>query len=35
MKMYSKLGNFFVEGNNFAIFEGAMNIIVGIKNENL
>ena len=35
MKMYSKLGNFFVEGNKFAIFEGAMDIIVDFKDENL
>ena len=35
MKMYSKLGNFFVEGNKFEIFESAMKIIVDFKDENL
>ena len=35
MKMYSKLGNFFVGDNKFAIFESAMKIIVDFKDENL
>ena len=35
MKMYSKLGNFFKEGNKFEQFEAAIELIVGIKYSNL
>ena len=31
MKIYSKLGNFFKEGNKFEEFEGAAEIIANIK----
>ena len=35
MKMYSKLGNFFVEGNKFEEFEAAMEFIINIKYNHL
>ena len=35
MKMYSKLGNFFKEGNKFDQFEAAIDLIVNIKYSDL
>ena len=35
MKMYSKLGNFFKEGNKFEQFEAAIDLIVNIKYSDL
>ena len=35
LKIYSKLGNFFVEMNKFVLFDTALELIVNLKHENL